>query len=74
MEQERLQKHWQKRLAKMEQEFSRKRAQQAAESDNMREECNVAMTRVHSHPNVPCFPSNVPQKFSLMIILGAILY
>lgn len=45
-EQERLQNYWQKRLAKMEQEYSKKHAKQTAESHTIREECSVAMSRV----------------------------
>lgn len=47
-EQDRLRNYWQKRLAKMEQEYSKKHAKQAAESNTIREECSVAMTRVRS--------------------------
>jgi hypothetical protein len=49
-EQERLESYWHKRLSKMEAEYSKKHAKQAAETNNIREECSVAMSRVLPAP------------------------
>jgi hypothetical protein len=68
MEQERLQKHWQKRLARWS-NSSPESVPSRPQRATICKECNVAMTPVHSHPNMPCFSSNSLQSHLLMIIL-----